>query len=345
MSITFHLPTALHASTPPERRGIRRDQVRLMVSDKHTGESIHTSFHQLPQFLRSGDVLVLNASRTIPALLYGKWYRQGQLLSDKVEIRLAHRLDERIWQALVITEGVKKGDFFYFSTKLFAEVIRVRSGFALIEMRFSLSGAFLFEQIYALGQPIRYEYVQNPWQLEYYQTVYGSFPGSVELPSAGRAFTWEMLFRLKQKGISIAFLLLHTGLSYFLGNQVNPEENGEEYMIPDRTATLVNQAKQSGGRVIAVGTTVVRALESAVSPTGQCMSTKGWTRLYIHSHYSLQLVDGLLTGFHEPEASHLDLLTAFVESHQLKQMYDEAIQQQYLWHEFGDLHLILPIST
>jgi S-adenosylmethionine:tRNA ribosyltransferase-isomerase len=177
---------------------------------------------------------------------------------------------------------------------------------------FNRQGAALLEEIYALGEPVHYEYSAESWPLDYYQTVYGNAPGSVELPSAGRAFTWEMLFRLQRKGIKIAYLTLHTGLSYLFDDaeRVQPEENCEFYAVPEETARIIQEAKERGKRVIAVGTTVVRALESAAL-SGGIQAAGGWTCLRIDQETQLNVVTGLMTGFHEQEASHLDLLTAY----------------------------------
>ncbi|MBA4496502.1 S-adenosylmethionine:tRNA ribosyltransferase-isomerase [Paenactinomyces guangxiensis] len=341
--VTFTLPQGLNASAPPERRGIRRDHVRLMISDRQTGKTVHTRFYQLARYLRPGDVIVLNTSRTVPAVLQASWMREESVLSTATEIRLAHRYDEENWDAMVVAEGVRAGDRFHFSPSLFATVVAVREQSPLLRLRFSLRGSDLYEQIYALGEPVRYEYIKQPWDLDYYQTVYASVPGSVELPSAGRAFSWEILLQLQKKGVQIAYLILHTGLSYLLDDRfkMKPEENCEQFVISPETAQVINRAKQAGHRIIAVGTTVVRALESAALSDGTCLAKQGWTCLHIDEHTSLKIADGLMTGFHEPEASHLDLLSAFVSPPLLTGMYREAIQERYLWHEFGDIHLII----
>lgn len=199
------------------------------------------------------------------------------------------------------------------------------------------------EQIYEFGEPIRYEYITHPWELDYYQTVYASMPGSVEMPSAGRAFSWELLFKLQRHGIRIAYVQLHTGLSYLpeLFGHPSPTDNYEQFDVPDETAEAVKQAKEAGGRIVAVGTTVVRALESAALANGKLGALSGWTNLMIDSSVPLRVVDGLITGFHEPEASHLDLLSAFIDPALLHSAYQEAIGQGYLWHEFGDMNLII----
>jgi S-adenosylmethionine:tRNA ribosyltransferase-isomerase len=196
---------------------------------------------------------------------------------------------------------------------------------------------------YRLGRPIRYEYLSAPWDLDYYQTVYAKEPGSAEMPSAGRAFTWELLFNLKRRGITTAYIVLHTGLSSYMDDELDAQHpvSEEEYFISEGAAEKINWTHRHGGRVIAVGTTVVRALESVAQRSGNVQAQHGYTRLRITADHKLKIVNGLLTGMHEPEASHLDLLTAFLPAGQIGAAYEEAIQRGYLWHEFGDLNLIL----
>ncbi len=335
----FYLPSELNASHPPERRGIRRDHVKLMVLDKKTGHVSHDQFFHLTDYLNPGDLVVMNNSRTVPAILQGGLYRGTNQIQQTVEIRLARRQNEETWDVLVVTEGVKLGDILRFSPDLTAVVTNMKAGSPLKTILFSKKGTELFNSIYALGEPIRYEYIYDKWGLDYYQTVFASHPGSVEMPSAGRAFSWELLFKLQRKGIELDFIQLHTGLSYLLDDELetSPTDNHEEYHLSENTIEKIHKTKAAGGRVIAVGTTVVRALESA-GVTGEL---NGVTNLYINQNFPLKMVDGIITGFHEPKASHLDMLTAFVAQDLLWNAYEEAIQHQYLWHEFGDMNLIL----
>ncbi|MFS1514501.1 S-adenosylmethionine:tRNA ribosyltransferase-isomerase [Chengkuizengella sp. SCS-71B] len=343
VAMKFEIPEQLNAAKPPERRGIRRDFVRMMVLNRDNGEVEHSTFYNLDRYLKKGDVLVLNNSRTVPAILHAEHLRNNKMINPKVEIRLAHRKTEKSWEALVVSKNVKDGDQLRLSTKLIATIgVNVkREPFYLLE--FSLSGAQLYDEVYSLGEPVRYEYIQGEWDLNYYQTVYASVPGSVEMPSAGRAFSWELLLKLQRKGVHVAFLQLHTGLSYLLDDKYHqdPSENTESYQIPQETVELIQKAKENGGRVIAVGTTVVRALESAVNEEGKLINESGWTNLYITKNYPLKVADGLITGLHEPEASHLQLLSAFIDEEDLMEAYHQAINESYLWHEFGDMNLIL----
>ena len=344
---TFALPSELAAKEPPERRGIARDRVRLMVINRNTYQVEHTHFNNLAQFLRSGDLLVFNTSRTLPAAIDGCEVPNGSC----IQIRLAQHLPDGSWLALLLCQqgnpflcGLQSGMEIDFGQGLSAKVYDQDEHIPrLWKLRFSKSGTELMDLLYRLGHPIRYEYVSAPWDLDYYQTVYAKEPGSAEMPSAGRAFTWKLLFDLKRRGIETAHIVLHTGLSSYMDDELDAQHpaSEEEYFISQTAANKINRTHQQGGRVIAIGTTVVRALESVADQTGKLEAGHGYTRLHITSEHELKTVDGLLTGLHEPEASHLDLLTAFLPAQNIREAYENAVQQHYLWHEFGDLNLIV----
>jgi len=346
---TFTLPSELSAKEPPERRGISRDQVRLLVIDRATGRIEHTRFDKIDNYLRTNDLLVFNSSRTLPASLRGCDCSAAH--GPCMEVRLAERLPDDSWLALLLCEqgdpfgcGLREGMQIDFAEGLNARVIaRDENISRLWKLRFSISGTQLVDLIYRLGKPIRYEYVSAPWDLDYYQTVYATEPGSAEMPSAGRAFTWKLLLDLKRRGIDTAYIVLHAGLSSYMDDELDAQHpsSEEEYLVSATTAEKINLTRAKDGRVIAVGTTVVRALESVVDETGCVTGVHGYTRLKIDNHHRLKAVDGLLTGLHEPEASHLDLLSAFLPAEQIRAAYEEAIARKYLWHEFGDLNLIL----
>jgi S-adenosylmethionine:tRNA ribosyltransferase-isomerase len=187
------------------------------------------------------------------------------------------------------------------------------------------------------GAPIRYRYVSEPFPLADYQTVFARVPGSAEMPSAGRPFSERVLRNLRRAGVQLATVTLHTGVS-------SPERHERPYRewfeVPAATAEAVNATHRRGGRVVAVGTTVVRALESAVADA-DAGAASGWTGLVVTPERGVAVVDGLLTGFHEPEASHLDMLRAFAGAPLLDRAYEHAIERGYLWHEFGDVHLLI----
>ncbi|MGH2435571.1 MAG: S-adenosylmethionine:tRNA ribosyltransferase-isomerase, partial [bacterium] len=189
------------------------------------------------------------------------------------------------------------------------------------------------------GRAITYPYVQNSWPMEMYQTVYASVPGSAEMPSAGRPFTPELLDQLTLRGVFLASVVLHTGVA----SLENDEPPYEEYFeVPHETAAALARARKGRGRVIAVGTTVVRALESSLDSAGRPIASRGWTDLVITPQRGVKAIDGLLTGFHEPRATHFAILEAIVGRPHLEHAYRVALEAGYLWHEFGDLHLILP---
>jgi len=340
--IQFVLPPELEAHSPAEYRGLRRDQVRLLVLPRFEGALIHSRFDALGDFLRAGDLLVVNNSRTLPALLQAR-DEHGNL----VEVRLAHRRTEDLWDALLLDGRALIGRIgmeLEFGQGLSARVVAPRPDLPFLwQVQFNPCCMPLLDLIYRLGEPVRYSYVDEVFPLDTYQTVYASQPGSVEMPSAGRPFTWELLLKLQRKGVGLAPCSLHTGLSSTRDDTVDASypNYDEEFHVPEATAQAINATHAQGGRVIAVGTTVVRALETAARPDGTVLAARGWTHLHITSGHKLRAVEALLTGLHEPQTSHLDLLSAFLEPARLQAAYLEAIQRRYLWHEFGDMNLII----
>jgi len=349
MPFTFILPPELSAKEPPERRGIRRDQVRLLVINRATGEIEHSRFDKIDHYLLANDLLVFNSSRTLPASLRGCDCSAAH--GPCMEVRLAEHLSDDSWLALLLCEqgdpfgcGLRPEMQIQFGEGLNATVLQRDERIPrLWKLRFSISGTQLVDLIYRLGKPIRYEYISAPWDLDYYQTVYATEPGSAEMPSAGRAFTWKLLLDLKRRGVDVAYIVLHTGLSSYMDDELDAQHpaSEEEYFVSATTAEKINRARENGGRVIAVGTTVVRALESVVDENGRVQGAHDYTRLKVDNQHRCKAVDGLLTGLHEPEASHLDLLSAFLPPDKIRAAYEEAIVRKYLWHEFGDLNLIL----
>lgn len=344
---TFVLPDELAAKEPPERRGIARDEVRLLVIDRESKERVHTRFNRLGDFLQKGDLLVFNSSRTLPAALKGCSAKNAPC----IEARLAEHLPDDSWLVLLLCEngdpfacGLRAGMEIDFGAGLRGEVIKKDERIErLWQMRFSQKGAELVDTIYRIGQPVRYEYVSAPWDLDYYQTVYAQEPGSAEMPSAGRAFTWKLLFDLRRRGVETAYIVLHTGLSSYMDDELDRlhPASEEEYFISESAAAKINLARRQNRKIIAVGTTVVRALESAADESGFVASGHDYTRLRITENHDLKTVNALLTGMHEPEASHLDLLAAFLPPDEVRVSYEEAIEMKYLWHEFGDLNLMI----
>lgn len=341
--LDFSLPPALEASEPPEARGLARDDVRLLISYRAQQRLVHTRFPRLDHFLSAGDVVVVNASGTRPASLPAT-RRDG----TQLRLHLSTHLPNGSWlvelrrpQGTAIVpfrEGVA-GETIYLPGGGEATLKQVRGhSRRLWEAHLLLPGG-VDDYLGAHGKPIRYQYVKQEWPLACYQTVYATEPGSAEMPSAGRPFTPELLIRLVTQGVRVAPLILHTGVASLEADE-RPYE--EYYRVPALTARLINEARARGDRVVAVGTTVVRALETVAGPDGAVTAGEGWTELVITPRRGVRTVNALLTGFHEPQASHLAMLAAFAGREHLRHAYQEALQRGYLWHEFGDLHLILP---
>jgi S-adenosylmethionine:tRNA ribosyltransferase-isomerase len=330
----FELPGALEAREPPEARGLRRDDVRLLVARRSSGAIEHARFRDLPRLLEPGDLLVVNVSATLPAAIVA---RRGDGSAARVHFATrAPRLDAS-WRVVEIrsADGARPasgGPGERVTLRGGAELELVApyaSGTRLMLARFHGRGA-VEDYLAAHGEPIRYGYSSRRWPLTAYQTVYAREPGSAEMPSAGRPFTAELITALVARGVGVAPVTLHCGVS-------SPERHEppfpELFEVPDATAARVRETRARGGRVIAVGTTVVRALESP--------GRSGWTRVVIGPEHPPHHVDGLITGWHEPEASHLHLLEAVAGPELLTRSYRAALERGYLWHEFGDSHLVI----
>lgn len=338
----FAVPAHLEAHEPPEARGLSRDRVRLMIASRSAGTIVHTRFDELPSFLSAGDLLVVNTSATLPAALPALG-RDGM----RLELRLSTPSPGQPGDHWVVE--LRLGDSPFSEAQAGDELELPAGGHVDILARYASSDRLwlgrlrlpdpLERYLERHGRPIRYRYVPQPWPLEAYQTVYALEPGSAEMPSGGRPLSSELLTRLTASGTLVTPITLHAGVS-------SPERHEppypERYRVPEETARLVNAVHGWGGRVIAVGTTVVRALESVAKPGGGLTSGEGWTNLVVTAERGLCAVDGLLTGWHEPEASHLQMLRAVAGDEVLERSYDAAIEHSYLWHEFGDSHLILP---
>jgi len=332
-TLDFVLPEELEAREPPEARGLPRDQVRLLVSYCRDDRIVHTRFDELTTYLRGGDLLIVNVSETLPAALMAK--RQD---GAEIALNLSTQLDGPVWVVEARKTAMVPGERLELPAHGSATFLEpYQRSWRLWKARLDLPEPVL-AYLHRYGKPIAYPYVTREWPLEMYQTVYASRPGSAEMPSAGRAFSPRVIEGLRQKGIRIAPIVLHTGVSSL---EKDEPPYAESYEVPQTTVDAVREAKAAGGRVVAVGTTVVRALESSVDASGQLIASSGWTELVITPERGVSVVDGLLTGFHEPKASHLAMLEAIAGREHLRKTYEAALDGGYLWHEFGDLHLIL----
>jgi S-adenosylmethionine:tRNA ribosyltransferase-isomerase len=312
-----------------------------MAIDRESGRIEHTRFDRIASFLEAGDVLVLNSSRVLPAALAAE--RED---GSQVQIRPCVRRAD-YWDVLAVEPvpphanvDLVGGESMRLGPCLTATVLTRRSDIPFL-WRLEVAGDGL-AGILATGSPVRYSYVPDFVPLDYYQPVYATRPGSAESPSAGRPFSWELLLGLRAKGVILVDIVLHTGLSSFQDDTFDAEHHlfEEWFEVGAAAAGAIAEARRSGGRVIAVGTTVVRALESAAGVHG-VEPASGWTDLTIGPGRHPAAVGGLVTGLHEPQASHFDLLRAFLDERLLERAYSEAVERRYLWHEFGDSILIL----
>lgn len=343
--LDFELDADLAAREPPETApGAGRNSVRLLVSMGSEHPS-HHAFDDLPRLLLPGDLLVVNNSAAMAAALDGT-----ALDGEPVRLHVSTELPSSLWLVEVRTpteDGTSRPD----AADRAGQTIATSGGLtAQLLHRFDGSSRLwiaalawprerlLADHLAAHGRPIRYPYVTRDWPLEAYQTIFGRHPGSAEMPSASRPFIDRTVTDLITSGISLAPLTLHTGVSSLEAHE-NPYP--ERFSVPAATARLVNHTRRSGGRVIAVGTTVVRALEAVVDDRGRLHPGAGWADVVVSPKRAASSIDGLLTGWHEPMASHLLMLEAVTTLEALQAAYSAAIDARYRWHEFGDVHLLM----
>jgi S-adenosylmethionine:tRNA ribosyltransferase-isomerase len=342
MTIEFTLPGELEAHDPPEARGTPRDGVRMLVSRATTGQISHHQFGELPGLLLPGDLIVVNTSGTLPAAV------TAVPAGRELAVHFSGPRPDGGW--LVELRAIRGPATVPYPGGTPGDAIGLPAGAVLtLDQRVTsrlwharLSTAVI-PYLLRHGVPIRYSYVRRQWPLVAYQTVFATRPGSAEMPSASRPFTPEVVARLVARGITFAPLTLDTGVSSLEGDE---EPYPEPFDVPPATARLVNLTRRAGGRVIAAGTTVVRALETAAraEPGGDGLvaAAAGWTSHVVTPDVPLLAADGLLTGLHEPRSSHLRMLAAFAGPELLRRCYQAAVADRYLWHEFGDVHLLLP---
>ncbi|GAA2442162.1 S-adenosylmethionine:tRNA ribosyltransferase-isomerase [Actinomadura vinacea] len=363
--IDFTLPKALEAHEPPEARPVQsgggpkvlplpeasvgprrtREDVRLLVGRRSSGTVSHHAFRELPELLRPGDLLVVNTSATLPAAVH----------LDKIAVHFSTPSpegDDRVW-LVELRLHTAKGSVPYLGGSP-QEWIPLPGNATLTLLRRQTERLWtarlctsVVPYLRRYGVPIRYGYVNRNWPAAAYQTVFAydqnGDAGSAEMPSAARPFTTDLVTRLVSRGVLIAPITLHTGVA---SPEAHEPPYAERYEVPSTTAALVEhvRARVPRGRVIAVGTTAVRALETAVDADGHVQASKGWTEHIVTPHQDgrVRVVDGLLTGLHEPKSSHLMMLTAIAGHDLVKTTYEAALAERYLWHEFGDLNLLVP---
>ena len=328
----FDLPEELIAQTPLQRR----DGSRMLHLNKSTGEISHKHFFDLPEFLREGDCLVLNNSRVLPARLLGSRSTGGS-----VELVLLQDMGDDRWKCLVRPgRKMKPGTKLSFGNgELTAEVEATADGGTRI-IKFNYSGIFL-EVLESLGKMPLPPYIKEELQdSERYQTVYSKEPGSAAAPTAGLHFTTELLEKIKAMGVKVCYVTLHVGLGTFRPVKEDEIENHEMHsefcVVPEETAVLINETKRNGGRVIAVGTTSCRTLESFAKDDGTFEACSGWTDIFIYPGYTFKAMQGLITNFHLPESTLVMLVSAFAGREHVLHAYEEAVKERYRFFSFGD---------
>ena len=351
LPLSFDLDAEHEAHEPPEARGVDRDGVRLLVS-RSLDDPVHTTFTALPDLLEPGDLVVVNNSPTVaaavdvhidgvgPAVIHVSTRLPGDLWMVEPRRPIANgsttplTLDPRPATARLAAGG-----------KLFLHLFKPSPGSIRLWVAAAADDVDIGDTLRRHGRPIRYRYVPEDWSLDAYQTVFAERSGedgSAEMPSAARPFTPDVVTRLVRRGIGVVPVTLHTGVSSLEGHE---RPYAEQFRVPAATADAINATRRSGGRVIAVGTTVVRSLETVTDRAGTVHPGDGWTDVVITPERGVRAVDGLLTGWHEPEATHLAMLEAVAGREALVLAYEAAFADGYLWHEFGDSHLILPAQA
>ncbi|MGW0424991.1 S-adenosylmethionine:tRNA ribosyltransferase-isomerase [Streptomyces sp. NPDC003015] len=344
MTLALRVPEELSARVPPEQRGtgLDRDAVRLLVS-RGTAVS-HHSFGELPRLLRAGDLLVVNTSPTLAAAV------DGRIGHARVVVHFSTRGDDGRW-AVELREPDGEGTTRARAGGPAGTEVRLPGGLRLV-LEDVVSGRLWWARVCGgevlgllreHGRPIRYSYTERDQPLSVYQTVFAlpspDGSGSAEMPSAARPFTARLVVELVSRGVQFAPVTLHTGVA---SAEAHEPPYPERFSVPEASARLINAVRAGGGRVVAVGTTAVRAVESAAGADGVVRAREGWTDLVVTPERGVRVVDGLLTGLHEPQASHLLMLEAVAGRAAIDRGYEEALRRHYLWHEFGDVHLLLP---
>ncbi len=331
--LNYELPNELLAREPKELSDDPR--VRLLVMDRKENKVEHRFFEDCIDYFQKGDVLVLNNSKTIKADLIG-WY-EG---SKRVNIQLACELGKKRWIVYSFSTGMKKDKEIVFGEEqLHCKLIKLVEGECIWEVEFRENN--LYEILEEIGRPIMSPYVKKEYDIKYYQNEYATVQGSTELPAAGKHFNQDIIKKLMDKGVTVTYITLHTGLSSIGVSEEffeNHKMHNEQIELKKETADIVNAAHIRGNKVFAVGTTVVRTLESCAKE-GKVYPYKGYTDLYIYPGYTYQICDALFTNFHGPKTSRIALAAAFTGKDLLLQGYKEAIENKYMFYEFGDTTL------
>ena len=334
----YYLPEELIAQTPLEKR----DTSRLLKLDRQSGEVTHGTFRDIKKYLKKGDCLVLNDTRVIPARLYGQREDSGA----EIEFLLLNRISTTDWEVIVRPgKKLKEGRRVVFGGgKLKAEILEVlETGNRIV--RFEFDGVFenILEELGEMPLP---HYITHKLEdKNRYQTVYAKYDGSAAAPTAGLHFTPELMDEIRDMGVNIAYVTLHVGLGTFrpvkVENIEEHEMHSEYYIMPEETANIINETKKSGGRVIAVGTTSCRTLESVADASGTVRPCSGSTDIFIYPGYKFKLIDGLITNFHLPKSTLIMLVSTFAGRDNTMNAYKEAVDEKYRFFSFGDSMIII----
>ena len=329
----YDLPEELIAQTPVEPR----DSSRMMVYNRKTKEVLHKHFYDVIDFLNEGDALIVNDSRVLPARIYGTKIPTGA----NVEFLLLKQVKDKVWETLVKPgKKARTGDSFTFSDGIMTgKVIDVlEDGNRIVEFKCDSN---FYETLDKIGQMPLPPYIHEKLKdKERYQTVYSHELGSAAAPTAGLHFTDELLEKIKAKGIKIGYVTLHVGLGTFRPVKVDDvtthKMHSEHYEVPEETAKLIEETKKNGKRVIAVGTTSCRTLESVAKEHGKVVPCEGWTDIFIYPGFEFKVLDGLITNFHLPESTLIMLVSAFAGYDEVMSIYKEAVKEKYRFFSFGD---------
>lgn len=335
--LDYNLPTELLAREPRETKGQKRSDSNLLVMNRKSKEIETKKFVDIIKYFRSGDILVLNNSKTINSYLVGKY--EGKC---RIELQLCGRNRLNQWHCYIpLDNTVRENGIINFKDKLTGRLVKKcteRLWLAEFEQK------NVIELANQIGKPINSHYMAKQWGLEYYQNVYGCVEGSSELPAAGRHFTEDILEKLKMNGVIIEYITLHTGLSSIIVQEEKFEQHtmhSEEIEISQNTAEIINTKRKEGGRVFGVGTTVVRTLETVADENGILRAFEGFTNLYIYPGYKFKIIDAFITNFHGPRSTRIALAAAFTGEELLKKGYKLAINNKFKFYEFGDATLTI----
>ncbi len=334
----YDLPEELIAQTPAQPR----DSSRMLVMDRQTGELEHKHFYDVVDYLEEGDCLIVNDSRVLPARIFG--IKEGT--GAQVEFLLLRQVENKKWETLTKPgKKAKVGTKFIFGDGLMSATVTEVTDEGNRIVDFSCEGSF-YETLDKLGQMPLPPYIHEKLDdKERYQTVYSRELGSAAAPTAGLHFTKELLEKIRQKGVKIGYVTLHVGLGTFRPVKVDDvtkhHMHSEHYELPEETARLINETKRSGKRVIAVGTTSCRTLESVAGKEGCICPSEGWTDIFIYPGFQFHVLDGLITNFHLPESTLIMLVSAFAGYDNVMRAYETAVKERYRFFSFGDCTLII----